>query len=178
MVTPEELVDVLNLEPLHTEGGLFTQTYLSTETIPKDALPSRYATDKPFGTAILYLLTADADSFSAVHKLPTDEIYHFYLGDAVELLQLYPDGTSQRVLLGHDVLGGQKVQHVVARAVWQGSRLLPGGHFALLGTTMTPGFTENDYVGGDQAQLLEQYPHESELIRLLTRPGEPSQRGQ
>jgi predicted cupin superfamily sugar epimerase len=175
-VTPEQLIEYLDLKPLPTEGSLFRQTYLSPETVPKRALPGRYPARKPFGTAILYLLTSDEDSFSAIHKLPTDEVYHFYLGDPVELVQLHPDGTTERVLLGHDILGGQNVQFVVPRNVWQGSRLRPGGHFALLGTTMAPGFTEDDYVGGDRAKLIQQYPHEAELITLLTRPDTPSHR--
>jgi predicted cupin superfamily sugar epimerase len=176
MVTPEQLIEHLNLEELPVEGGFFRRTYLSSETVPKQALPGRYPAHKPFGSAIFYLLTADEDSFSALHKLPTDEVYHFYLGDPVELVQLHPNGTAERVLLGHDILGGQHVQVVVPRGVWQGSRLRAGGRFALLGTTMAPAFTEDDYVGGDRAELIRQYPHEAELIKLLTRPDAPLRR--
>jgi hypothetical protein len=169
MLTPEQLIQIFNLEPLPVEGGLFFQTYLSSETIDQDSLPARYPVDKPFGTAIVYLLTADPDSFSALHKLPTDEIYHFYLGDPVELLQLHPDGTSQRIILGQDLLQGQKVQHVVPRSVWQGSRLLPGGQFALLGTTMAPGYSNEDYIGGNPDDLGATFPDQKALIEQLTR---------
>ena len=169
MLTPQQLIEILNLEPLPVEGGLFFQTYLSPETIGREALPARYTVDKPFATAIFYMLTAAADSFSALHKLPTDEIYHFYLGDPVELLQLHPDGRSERIILGQDLLAGQKVQHVVPRGVWQGSHLLPGGQFALLGTTMAPGYTEEDYTGGDRQELIAAYPDQQALIEQLTR---------
>ena len=169
MLTPEQLIKMFNLEPLHIEGGLFFQTYCAPETISRERLPGRYPADKPFGTAIVYLLTADLDSFSALHKLPTDEVYHFYLGDPVELLQLHPDGSSERIILGQDLLGGQKVQHVVPRDVWQGSHLLPGGEFALLGTTMAPGYTDEDYIGGDPDELIAAYPHREALIEQLTR---------
>lgn len=169
MLTPEELIKLFNLEPLPIEGGLFFQTYLSPEFIPPNGLPARYPSGKPFGTAIIYLLTDDADSFSALHKLPTDEIYHFYLGDAVEMLQLYPDGSSERIILGQDLLGGQKVQHVVPRDVWQGFHLLPGGQFALLGTTMAPGYTDDDYIGGDPDELIAEYPNQEVTIEQLTR---------
>ena len=169
MPTPEQLIQLFNLKPLPIEGGLFFQTYLSPETITKDQLPERYPFDKPFGTAIVYLLTDDPDSFSALHKLPTDEIYHFYLGDPVEMLQLHSDGSSERIILGQDLLGGQKVQHVVPRDVWQGFHLLPGGQFALLGTTMAPGYTGEDYIGGDPDELIAAYPGREALIEQLTR---------
>jgi uncharacterized protein len=173
MPTVEELIKLYDFEPLPVEGGIFKQTYLTQEQIPVEALPERYTHAKPFGTAIMYLYTPDYNCFSAIHILPTDEIYHFYLGDPVEMLQLYPDGRSERIILGHDVLNGQKVQYVAPRGVWMGSHLLAGGKFALVGTTMTPGFTNDDYVGGERAGLVSQYPQEETLIKRLTRPDEP-----
>lgn len=167
----DELVAALGLTPLPVEGGLYRQTYVADESLPATALPERYPDDKPFSTLIYYLLTDEPDSFSALHRLPTDEIYHFYLGDAVEMLELHPDGRSERVVLGHDVLGGERVQHVARRGVWQGSRLIAGGRFALLGTTMAPGFTDGDYEGGERDALIERYPGEADLIRGLTRLG-------
>ncbi|MGH9862600.1 MAG: cupin domain-containing protein [Candidatus Acidiferrales bacterium] len=164
-----QLIEHLKLEPLPVEGGYFRQTYCAAETLAQSALPSRYRTDKPFGTAIYYLLTSEPDSFSALHRLPTDEIYHFYLGDPVELLLLYPNGSSQRVLLGPDLLGGQQVQFVAPRDAWQGSRLRAGGAWALLGTTMAPGFTPEDFVAGDREELMRRYPEQAELIHALTR---------
>src|SRR5207245_2095434 len=106
--------------------------------LPAASLPARYGTDRWAGTAIYYLLTPD--TFSALHRLPTDEVYHFYLGDPVEMLQLWPDGSGRVGTLGQDVRAGQLLQVIVPRGVWQGSRLRPGGAFALLGTTMAPGF--------------------------------------
>ncbi|CAN5715855.1 cupin domain-containing protein [soil metagenome] len=173
MITVEDLLQLYQFETLPVEGGIFKQIYLPAERIPRAALPARYTSDKPFGTAILYLLTDDPNSFSALHKLPTDEIYHFYLGDPVEILQLYPDGRSRRVILGQDVLHGQQVQYVAPRDVWMGSHLFPGGKFALIGTTMAPGFTNDDYVGGERATLIEQYPQETALITQLTRLDQP-----
>jgi hypothetical protein len=96
-------------------------------------------------------------------------VYHFYLGDPVELLLLFPDGAGRRVVLGPDILHGQQVQFVAPRGVWQGSRLLPGGRFALLGTTMAPGFDPTDYEGGRRHELLARYPDHAALIRALTR---------
>jgi uncharacterized protein len=111
----------------------------------------------------------NASAFSAFHRLPTDEVYHFYLGDPLEMTLLFPDGSSQQVILGQDLLGGQRIQFAVPRSVWQGSRLLPGGRFALVGTTMAPGFTNPDYEHGDRTILLAQYPDQREHILALTR---------
>ena len=116
-LTAERVIALLGLVPLPVEGGFFRQTYRSDDTITGNFLPARYTGDKTFGTAIYYLLTSEPDSFSALHRLPTDEVYHFYLGDPVEMLLLHPEGRSERVLLGHDVAGAQRVQHVVPRAV-------------------------------------------------------------
>lgn len=169
MLTAARLIEMLGLAPLPVEGGHFRQTYRSDETIDASALPGRYGRAKTFGTAIYYLLTAESDSFSALHALPTEEVYHFYLGDPVEMLLLHPEGGTERVILGQDLLGGQRVQYVVPRDVWQGSRLLDGGRFALLGTTMAPGFDERDYAGGEREELVQRYPAEAQRIRRLTR---------
>ncbi|MCI0403556.1 MAG: cupin domain-containing protein [Acidobacteria bacterium] len=168
-MTAQQIIELLQLEPLPVEGGLFRQTYCSAERIRQAALPARYRGDKPFATAIYYLLTSDPDSFSALHRLPTDEVYHFYLGDPVEMLLLFPQGGGRRVVLGQNILHGQQVQFVAPSGVWQGSRLIPGGRFALLGTTMAPGFDASDYQGGQRAELLARYPDQAELIRALTR---------
>jgi len=169
MMNAQQIIDLLQLEPLPIEGGMFRQAYMAGEEIAQAALPGRYTSAKPFSVAIYYLLTNDADSFSALHALPTDEIFHFYLGDPVEMLNLYPDGSTRRVRLGHDLLNGQMVQYVVPRGVWQGCYLLAGGSFALMGTTMAPGFTDDDYLGGERAALAAQYPREADLITRLTR---------
>lgn len=171
MLTSEQLIEHLDLKPLPVEGGYFRQTFRAEETLPAEALPARYRSAKPFSTAIYYLLTSDPESFSALHTLPTAEVYHFYLGDPVEMLLLHPDHRSERVVLGHGLLDGQHVQFVVPPEVWQGSRLVPGGRYALLGTTMAPGFDNQDYAGGDRDDLIRRYPDRAELIRALTRPG-------
>jgi predicted cupin superfamily sugar epimerase len=161
-----DLIVRLGLSPLPVEGGYFRETWRGDE-IPLDAARSEPV--RHFGTAIYYLLTDDADSFSALHRLPTDEVYHFYLGDPVQQLLLHPGGRHDVITLGQNLNAGQRVQSVAPRAVWQGSRLVPGGRFALLGTTMAPGFTSSDYVGGRRDELLREYPFAADLIVALTR---------
>lgn len=164
----EKIINQLGLKRHPFEGILFKQTYLSADWLTSDSLPPRYSSDKSAGTAIYYALTDAPDSFSVLHRLPTDEVYHFYLGDPVELLILFPEGESRKVILGQDVLNDQFVQYVVPRDTWQGSRLVPGGSFALLGTTMAPAYTDDDFELGDRVDLLAQYPDQAELITGLT----------
>jgi predicted cupin superfamily sugar epimerase len=173
-LTAAQIRELLHLEPHPIEGGFFIRTYASPHKIPQLALPPGFQpgqagseTDRLVGTAIYYLLTPE--TFSALHRLPGDEIFHFYLGDPVELLELRPDGTTARFTLGQDLASGMKPQHVVPGGVWQGSRLLPGGEYALLGTTMAPGFDYADYETGSRDQLIAKYPAEAERIRALTR---------
>ena len=171
----------MELKPLPVEGGLYRRGYCAKETIRVDTQQAGDGATRPVGTAIYFLLTTAPDSFSALHKLPIDEIYHFYLGDPVEMLLLYPDGSSKTVILGQDVLDGQQVQFVAPAGVWQGSQLLTregadNWGFALLGTTMAPGFHESDYLGGEREALVKDYPDRRKWIEELTRPDEPLKR--
>jgi len=167
MITAERIIELFNMRPLEPEGGYFVETARADECVESAALPSRYDSAKALYTSILYLLTPETQSL--VHRLPTDEVFHFYLGDPAEMLQLHPDGAGKIVILGHDIAAGQQVQVVVPRGVWQGSRLLAGGKFALLGTTMAPGFDPSDYEAGVRDELARLYPAYRELISTLTR---------
>jgi len=160
-----ELVELLNLRPLEPEGGYFAETWRSEETLPASGLPSRYKGDRCLGTAIYYLLTAQ--SMSRMHRLQSDEVFHFYLGDPVEMLVLHPEGRSERIVLGADLLAGQRPQFIVPRGAWQGARLLSGGRFALLGTTVSPGFEYTDFELGGEHDLVAGWPDQASLIRAL-----------
>ncbi len=102
-----------------------------------------------------------------MHMLASDEVFHFYLGDPVEMLQLYEDGSSAVFTLGPDLMAGQHVQLVVPAGVWQGTRLIGDGKLALLGCTVTPGFDFADYRSGSYAELSAKWPQEAERIRAL-----------
>ena len=166
-LTAEQVRESLKLEPHPIEGGYFVETYRSAQKLPASALPGTYRGERALATAIFYLLTPD--TFSAMHRLPTDEIFHFYLGDPVEMLQLAPDGAGRTIVLGQDIAAGMLLQHVVPAGTWQGSRLAPGGKFALLGTTMAPGFDPRDYESGRREELSARYPVYAPLIGRLSR---------
>jgi uncharacterized protein len=162
MRTAAEIIDFLKLEPLPHEGGFFRQTYVS---------PGRTAGGRTCGTAIYFLITPAG--FSALHLLQSDEVWHFYAGDAVEHVMIEDlSGTGNRHLLGSDLTGGQEPQLVVPGGYWQGARLAPGPQvhgWALLGCTMAPGWDERDCLFGGREELLTRFPDWAQDIRTLTR---------
>lgn len=165
----DELIELLGLEPHPCEGGYFKETYRSAECIHADCLPVRYkplGEEKSYSTCIYYLLTPD--TCSRMHRLRSDEIFHFYLGDPVEMLWLYPKGEGEIHELGSDVISGQRLQLTVPMGIWQGAALKPGGEYALLGTTVAPGFDYEDYETGERSKLLELYPAYKDRIIALT----------
>jgi predicted cupin superfamily sugar epimerase len=162
----EQIIEFFGMRPLLEEGGFYVEAYRCREKIEKAALPARYTGDRSFSTAILYLLTPE--TFSALHRVSSDEMFHFYLGDPVTMLQLHPDGASEIITLGHDVLNGQRVQVIVPRDSWQGCFLDEGGEFALMGTTVSPGFETSDFEPAKRQDLLQQYPSRRDLIIRLT----------
>ena len=167
VLTAGEVRKLLKLEPLPGEGGLFAETYRSVQRLPKEPLPKCYSCERPLATAIYYMLTPE--TFSAMHRLKGDEIYHFYLGDPVEMLMLKPNGAAEAILIGQDLAAGMRVQLKVCGGTWQGSRLAPGGKFALMGTTMSPGFDSADFELGKRDELSAAYPMYAPLIAMLTR---------
>lgn len=168
-MTAEDVVRLLQLQPHPIEGGFFRETWRDAAVIPGASLP-RHGKDRPVGTAIYYLLTGT--TVSEMHRLPGDEVFHFYLGDPVRMLQLRPDKSAKVVTLGQDLPAGQVPQLVVPGGVWQGSHVLPGPHgFALLGATMAPGFAYADYETGKRAELAAGWPGNDGLLVKLTPKG-------
>src|SRR3972149_9382460 len=163
----EQIIKFFGMRPLPQEGGFYVETYRCREKIAQVKLPARYAGDRSFSTAILYLLTPD--TFSALHRVKSDEIFHFYLGDPVTMLQLHPDGSSEVITLGQDILSGQRVQVTVPRDSWQGCFLNKGGKFVLMGTTVSPGFETANFELALRQDLLKRYPSQQNLIIQLTR---------
>jgi predicted cupin superfamily sugar epimerase len=163
---PAKIIEALQLQP-HPEGGFYKEIYRAGESLAASALPERYGAQRSIATAIYYLLTPG--TFSTMHRVRSDEVFHFYLGDAVEQLRLFPDGHSEIIMLGSDIMQGQQIQSVVSHGVWQGARVRNGGRFALLGATVSPGFDFADYEEGTAAELCASFPSRKELISALTR---------
>jgi predicted cupin superfamily sugar epimerase len=167
-MTADEVKRLLGLQPHPREGGWYVRTWEAAEFVAADAFSDkRYDGPRRTSTAIYYLL--EPGTFSEMHVLESDEIFHHYLGDAVEMLQLFANGSTQRTVIGKDLAAGQTLQYVVQRGVWQGSRLLKAEGWALLGCTVSPGFEFVDYRDATAEELVAKWPGEAEMIRALTK---------
>lgn len=156
-----KIIAQFGLQPLPAEGGWFRQTW---------AAPAADPDGRPAGTAILYLITRDG--FSALHRLRMDEVWHFYAGDPVRLVELDPVARqAMPVQLGANFAADQQPQHVVRGGIWQGARLAGpyGCGWALLGCTLVPGWDGRDFELGGRRELLAMFPSAHADILALTR---------
>ncbi len=154
------------------EGAWFVLNHVSPDLIPAAALPARYAGTgpRPAGSAIYALITRT--DFSALHRLRTDETWHFYGGDAAELLLLRPDGRAEVIHFGPDILAGQHAQVTVPAGTWMGARPVRDSAeaYSFFGCTLAPGFDQRDFEAGWRDELAAAYPAQAERIAELTRP--------
>ncbi|MGD9642439.1 MAG: cupin domain-containing protein [Elusimicrobiales bacterium] len=153
-ITIEELIKLYAMKP-HPEGGFYRETYRSQAT----------ANGRNICTAIYFLLPAGAKS--RLHRLGSDEIWHFYLGGPLTVAQIFPDGREERVALGPEPRAGQVQQHAVPAGCWFGAYPAPGTKYALVGCTVAPGFDFDDFEIGGSAALLKDFPASAELIKKL-----------
>ncbi|MFA5042627.1 MAG: cupin domain-containing protein [Kiritimatiellia bacterium] len=171
----------LALEP-HPEGGYFREIYRATERIPSAALPKRYHGPRAFATSIYFLLAGA--QISTLHRLASDEQWHFYDGSALLLTTIAPNGALTETRLGHCAAAGEQFLAVIPAGTWMGARLAApavaalqrGGRerhrgYALIGCTVAPGFDFRDFTVGRRADLLRQFPQHRELITVLTMAG-------
>jgi len=149
----------------HPEGGWFSETYRAAETIPAGALPARFESPRSFSTAIHFLL--ERGDFSALHRLKSDEIWHFYDGGPLTVHVITADGERYDILLGPDAEQGERFQAVVPAGCWFGAET--SGEFSLVGCTLAPGFDFSDFEMGDREGLTILFPEHSALIARMTR---------
>jgi predicted cupin superfamily sugar epimerase len=134
---------------LPVESTFYTETYTSNTDLGNNKLAS---------TAMLGMYTNKPLSMSCFHRLTADELWHHYDGDSLRLVLLYPDGSSEDIVMGPDYTKGQKIQYVVPAGVWQAGSLVKGGKYALFGCTVAPGFRPEDFEASVLDVLKEQYP--------------------
>src|SRR5579885_1816898 len=107
-MTADEIKRVLKLQPLTMEGGYFSETYRADQVVSQQALGGEYGGSRRLCTAIYYLL--EPGEFSEIHRVKSDEIFHFYAGNPVEMVQLWPGSVVKRVVIGTDLMGGMRPQ--------------------------------------------------------------------
>jgi predicted cupin superfamily sugar epimerase len=156
----------LNLLP-HPEGGYFRQTYRADLVILREALTPNFTGARAASTAIYFLL--DAENFSAFHRIRSDELWHFYAGNSLEIHVIDPNGTYSRLLLGNNPDAGESFQAVVKAGCWFASRVQNPKSFALVGCTVAPGFDFEDFELAKRFYLSQLFPQHKCLIEDLTR---------
>lgn len=165
-MTAKEIVKKLGLLP-HPEGGYYKETYRSEELVPGMALPERFTEDRSYSTAIYFLI--EKDNFSALHRIKSDETWHFYYGDALEVIEIDHNGNLIKTLVGNNLNAGEVFQYTVKAGHWFGSRVKEGGEFSLAGCTVAPGFDFGDFEMGEKEKLISQFKQHKELIYTMTR---------
>ena len=166
MISPEQLIQQYELAP-HPEGGWYKETYRSKEAIAAAALPERFTGQRVFSTAIYFLL--EAGNFSAFHKIKSDECWHFYTGDPLEVYILKPVGNLDIIFLGSDISKQQVFQYVVPANCWFASRPSPDSKFSFVGCTVAPGFDFADFELATADNLIDEFPQHKDLIQSLCR---------
>lgn len=157
-------IDELKLLP-HPEGGYYRETYRSREIASKKSLPPRYSSFRSFSTNIVYLL--ESSSFSAFHRLLSDEMWHFYEGSPAYIHMLHPSGVFRTQKLGRDLNKNESLQILVPKGIWFAVEVAEASSYMLAGCTVSPGFDFDDLIMGEAERLVKLNPEHGKLIRRL-----------
>jgi predicted cupin superfamily sugar epimerase len=160
------LVSHLNLQP-HPEGGYYKEVYRSAGSVPASVLGEPFNGDRSYCTSIYFMLTSD--TFSALHRINQDEMWHFYQGSSLSLHIISPEGNYQNIQVGHDFNKGEVPQVLVPADHWFGATVNEANSFSLVGCTVSPGFDFADFELGDYKGLCKHFPQHEVLIKKLTR---------
>jgi predicted cupin superfamily sugar epimerase len=167
--TADDIIRIFDLKPLPGEGGWYSETHRSSEFIPREALDERYSGPRAYSTVIYYMITAD--DCSKMHRVASDEIFCYHMGDPVKMLLLFPGGAGEQIVIGSDLAAGQIPQMIVPAGTWFGCCIEPQSSragYSLMSCIVAPGFEFEDYQQGQRDKLLARYPEETDLIKRLT----------
>lgn len=160
-------IDHLGLLP-HPEGGFYKETYRSKDVILQSELSSRYNGDRTASTAIYFLLRSE--DISHLHKIDSDEMWHFYAGSALTVHMLDEAGLYTNYSIGADPEKDQAFQAVVPAGIWFGSTVDTPDSYALVGCTVAPGFEFSGFQMAKKADMLLAYPEHTKLLNRITLP--------
>lgn len=163
---PRQFIEQLQLKP-HPEGGFYKQSYRCSEFLTVTSLPDRFKGERPFSTAIYYLL--EQGDFSSFHKIKSDECWHFYAGSALHIHIIENDGHYHCIKLGNQIQEGETFQFVVRAGAWFAVEPCPETLFSLTGCTVAPGFDFEDFEMGNKQALIIQFPQHRDIINRLCR---------
>lgn len=151
----------------HPEGGYWAQTYRSNEWILKECLPERFKAARRISSAIYYLLKSD--QISALHRIKSDELWHFYAGSSLTIYAIDSMGELSRTRLGNNPEAGDSFQALVKAGCWFGAKVNVSESYSLVGCTVSPGFDYDDFEIANRCDLLARYPRHRSIIEELTK---------
>ncbi|MAN27098.1 MULTISPECIES: cupin domain-containing protein [Mesonia] len=165
LTAAQSIIKKLALEP-HPEGGYFKETYRSEGEISENQLPDVFKGNRNYSTCIYFLLTSE--TFSAFHKINQEEIWHFYKGDAIQLVMISEEGELSEVIIGNDIENGELPQFVVPKHYWFAAKVIQPESYALTGCTVAPGFDFKDFTLPTRQELIDKFPQHQDLITKFT----------
>jgi predicted cupin superfamily sugar epimerase len=163
-LTAEEIIQLLDLQPNAT-CGFVRVTFLSKEAIAPGGLPAPFAKGRPLGSALYFLVTPEAPV--RLHRIRNDQLYHYYLGDPLEVFLLHGDGSSERVIVGPDIRAGQRVQLLIPGNTFHTARLIGERRWFLGASTEWPGVIPADVEIGNLDELADKYPAVTADLRAI-----------
>jgi predicted cupin superfamily sugar epimerase len=166
-MTADDVKRLLKLEPNATCGSV-RPTYTSAERIAPGGLPVPFKAGRPLGSALYFMLTPQEPV--KLHRIRNDQLYHYYLGDPIEVLLLLADDTAEKHIVGPDLRAGHKVQLFIPGGTFHTARVMKGGAWFLGGSTEWPGVEPQDVEIGNAAQLAFRYPDVAKEIRSFPLP--------
>jgi predicted cupin superfamily sugar epimerase len=162
----QQLVQQFQLQP-HPEGGYYKETYRSPDLIPHQILSRQFKGDRAYSTAIYFLL--EKNTFSAFHRIESDEVWHFYYGQTLLIYVIHLNGKLEIVRLGRDIFQGEVFQYAVPANCWFAAEPAVNSDFSFVGCTVAPGFDFADFELANPDELIKIYPNHEVIIRRLCR---------
>ncbi|EDP69975.1 hypothetical protein FBALC1_10597 [Flavobacteriales bacterium ALC-1] len=160
-----DLISILDLKP-HPEGGFFKETYRSKGEIDESSLENGYEGKRNYSTCIYFLLTSE--NFSAFHRIRQDEIWHFYYGSPINLHIISESGRYINHAIGIDIKKGEVPQFIVPGGSWFAAEVVNQNSHSLIGCTVSPGFSFEDFELKSRDELISLFPDKKEIISRLT----------
>jgi uncharacterized protein len=163
-LTADEILNLLKLEANATCG--FVQlTFVSDQSVTAGVLPPPFAAVRPVGSALYFMVTPGAPA--RLHRIRNDQLYHYYLGDPIEVFMLHADGSAERVIVGPDLRNGQQVQLLIPGNTFHTARLIGQGQWFLGASTEWPGVVPADVEIGNVEALAGKYPAVAADLRAI-----------
>lgn len=160
-----KIIEHLKMKP-HPEGGFYCRTYTSDVPLKRESLPNQFDGDRVLSSAIYFLL--EKDQYSALHRLKSDELWHFHEGASLKLSIISPSGELTNRILGSDIESGEEFQIVIPAGSWFGAKISIPNSYSFFGCTVTPGFDFADFELGRRNDLLKLFPNHRDIINSLT----------